>query len=209
VAERPHRGAWHEIREFGVLVLIALVVAIVLKTFIVQAFFIPSVSMVPTLQVGDRVLVCRICTRIGDIDRGDVVVFSDPTPGSADERGILGGALHWLGEGLGLAQPADEDFIKRVIGLPGDTWEIRSGRLYVNGRRVREPYVNPEGRDTRSFGPDRVPDDMLFVMGDNRLYSGDSRFDPPEGLGYVPRDNVIGEAVVVVWPPSRAGGIDG
>jgi signal peptidase I len=185
----------------------ALVVAILIKSFLVQAFFIPSVSMEPTLEPGDRILVCRICTTISDVSPGDVVVFSDPHPGPHQDRGIVGGFLHWLGEGIGVARPEDDDFIKRVIALSGDTWEIRAGRLYVNGRRVPEPYLSPD-LDTRSFGPSTVPDGMLFVLGDNRLHSGDSRFPPPGGLGYVPEDKVIGEAFVIAWPIDRIGGID-
>jgi signal peptidase I len=106
-----------------------------------------------------------------------------------------------------VARPQDDDFIKRVIAMSGDTWEIRDGRLFVNGERVREPYLSPE-LDTRSFGPMTVPDGMLFVLGDNRLHSGDSRFPPPGGLGYVPEDKVIGKALVIAWPIDRIGGID-
>ena len=83
--------------------------------------------MVPTLRHGDRILVCRICLHLSDIERGDILVFSDPTPEPDADRGLIGGALHWLGEGIGVAQPEDEDFIKRVGALPGQTWEIRAG----------------------------------------------------------------------------------
>ena len=185
----------------------ALILAILIKSFLVQAFFIPSVSMEPTLEPGDRILVCRICATISDVSPGDVVVFSDPHPGPHEDRGTVGGFLHWLGEGIGVARPEDDDFIKRVIAVPGDTWEIRSGRLYVDGRKIPEPYLSPD-RDTRSFGPSTVPDGMLFVLGDNRLHSGDSRFPPPGGLGYVPEDKVIGKALVIAWPIDRIGGID-
>ena len=153
---------------------------------------------------GDRVLVCRICYRIGDIHHGDVIVFSDPRPSPGQDRGPIGGFLHWLGEGLGVAQPQNEDFIKRVIGLPGDVIELRGGQLYRNGQAIPEPYLDPH-RDTRSYGPVTVPDGMLFVLGDNRLVSGDSRFPPPTGVGLVPEDKVIGKAFVIVWPPGRWG----
>jgi signal peptidase I len=203
-SDRDRRDELHFWRELPVLILIALVVAIVIKSFFVQAFYIPSPSMEPTLMRGDRVLVCRICYRIGDIHHGDVIVFSDPHPGPAQHRGVIGGFLHWLGEGLGVAQPENEDFIKRVIGLPGDVIELRDGQLYRNGQAVAEPYLDPH-RDTRSYGPVTVPDGMLFVLGDNRLVSGDSRFPPPTGVGLVPEDKVIGKAFVIVWPPSRWG----
>lgn len=195
------------LREFPVLVVFALALAIVIKTFLVQAFFIPSSSMVPTLQVGDRILVCRVCLHLSDIDRGDILVFSDPDPIAATDRGLVGGVVHWLGEGIGVARPQDDDFIKRVGALSGQTWEIRSGQLYVDGEAVDEPYLATPA-DTRSFGPETVPDGMLLMLGDNRLQSGDSRFTPQEGgLGYVPVDDVIGEAFVIVWPPSRIGGL--
>jgi signal peptidase I len=195
------------LREFVPLVLSALVLAILIKSFLIQAFFIPSGSMEPTLRPGDRILVCRICKVFSDITYGDVVVFSDPHPAPHEDRGLVGGFAHWLGEGIGVARPEDDDFIKRVVALGGDTWEIRRGVLFVNGARVREPYLAPE-RDSRDFGPETVPDGMLFVLGDNRMHSGDSRFPPPGGLGYVPEDKVIGEAFVIAWPLGRIGGID-
>ena len=197
-------AGWHFLREFGLLTIAALVIAIVIKTFLIQAFFIPSSSMVPTLQVGDRILVNRLAYRFGDIERGDIIVFADPTP-TAQDRGIVGGLVHWLGEGIGVVRPTDDDFIKRVIALPGETWEMRNGVTYVDGRKLSEPYVNQADLDTRSFGPETVPDGMLFVMGDNRNHSGDSRFPPPGGLGYIPIDRVIGQAFVIIWPPQRVG----
>ncbi len=195
------------LRELVPLILSALVLAILIKSFLIQAFFIPSVSMQPTLRPGDRIIVCRICKVFSDVTYGDVVVFSDPDPAPHEKRGIFGGFLHWLGQGIGVARPEDDDFIKRVVALGGDTWEMRRGVLFVNGARVREPYVAPE-RDSRDFGPETVPDGMLFVLGDNRLHSGDSRFPPPSGLGYVPEEKVIGEAFVIAWPLGRIGGID-
>jgi signal peptidase I len=200
----PHeRPFW---RELPILIVAALAIAILIKTFLVQAFYIPSTSMVPTLLEGDKVLVCRVCYRLGDVHRGDVIVFADPDPSNEPDRGVVGTVLHWLGEGIGIAKPDDDDFIKRVIGLPGDVVEIDHGRLFVNGARVRERYLAEE-RDTRSFPPRTIPDGMLYVLGDNRLVSGDSRFDPPTGVGLVPEDRVIGKAFVIVWPPGRWGGI--
>jgi signal peptidase I len=185
------------LRELPILILIALGLAIVLKTFFVQAFYIPSGSMEPTLHPGDRVLVRKV---LYAPDRGDIIVFSDPEGRPGPDRGLVGGFLHWLSEGIGFARPEHEDFIKRVIGLPGETVEIRNGRLFVDGLQIPEPYL--EGReDTRDYGPVKVPKGQLFVLGDNRLNSNDSRF----GLGFVPVDKVIGKAFVIVWPPSRMG----
>lgn len=194
------------LRELVPLVLSALLLAIVIKSFLIQAFFIPSGSMEPTLRPGDRILVCRVCKLFSDVTYGDVIVFSDPAPAPHEDRGIVGGFVHWLGEGIGVARPEDDDFIKRVVALEGDTWEMRRGLLFVNGARVTEPYVADE-QDRRDFGPETVPDGMLFVLGDNRLHSGDSRFPPPGGLGYIPEEKVIGEAFVIAWPFDRIGGI--
>jgi signal peptidase I len=197
----PERGRRHRVlsflRELPVLILLALALAILLKSFIVQAFFIPSGSMEPALEPGDRVLVNKA---FFDPNRGDVIVFSDPDDGTSPDRGVVGGFLHWLSEAVGFARPEDEDFIKRVVGLPGEVVEIREGRLVIDGRRLREPYL--EGPvDTRDFGPVRIPPDALFVLGDNRLNSNDSRF----ALGFVPVDKVIGRAFVIIWPLSRTG----
>jgi signal peptidase I len=191
-------------RELPILLLVSLVIAILIKTFLIQAFYIPSISMEPTLGKGDRILVCRICLHLTDIQRGDIVVFSNPHPGLAVDRGVVGSMLHWLGQGLGVAQPENKDYVKRVIGLPGDVVELNDGQLFVNGEKVDEPYLDREV-DTRPFGPVTVPDGMLFVLGDNRAHSGDSRFPPPTGLGYVPEGTVIGKAFVIVYPPSRWG----
>jgi signal peptidase I len=191
------RGALSFLRELPVLVVLAFTLAILLKTFVVQAFFIPSESMQPTLEPGDRVLVMK---PFDDPSRGDVIVFSDPTGRPGPDRGIVGGFAHWITETLGFARPEQEDFIKRVIGLPGEVVELRNGRLLVDGRRIEEPYLRGPP-DTRDYGPVEVPPGALFVLGDNRLNSKDSRF----GLGFVPVDKVIGRAFVIIWPPSRAG----
>jgi signal peptidase I len=195
------RRGW---RELPVLVGIAVLVAIAIKLLVVQAFSIPSASMVPTLLEGDRILVCRICLRVDDVDRGEVIVFEGPD-GAEPDRGIVAGALHWMGEALGVASPAHDDFVKRVVGLGGDTVEIdRTGQLYVNGEAVDEPYLlQPVPR--HDFPPTTVPDGMLFVLGDNRANSGDSRCPPPDCTGLVPVDRVIGLAFLRVWPPSRIG----
>jgi signal peptidase I len=198
---RPAERETHRsfLRELPILVIVALAVAIVLKTFVVQAFFIPSGSMEPTLEPGDRVLVQKV---VYGPDRGEVIVFSDPLGRPGPDRGIVGGFVHWLSSTLGIERPEHEDFIKRVIGLPGETVELRDGRLFVDGVRINQPYLKG-AVDTREYGPVRVPEGGLFVLGDNRLNSNDSRF----GLGFVPVDKVVGRAFAIVWPPSRVGWI--
>jgi signal peptidase I len=186
------------------LVLVALVIAIVVKSFLVQAFYIPSASMEPTLDIGDRVFVNKLAYDIGDIGRGDVIVFENPNPGAVPDRGILDGFLHWLGEGIGFAQPEDEDIIKRVIGLPGETLEIRDNVVYIDGEPIDEPYLTAAAiRHNGDFAQTTIPEGSLFVMGDNRGNSADSRY----GLGFVPEDRVIGKAFVIIWPPSHMGGL--
>jgi len=198
-AEQPQR--WRFVGSFPFLVLVAFVVAIVIKSFLVQAFYIPSPSMDPTLEEGDRVLVYKLAY---DVGRQDVVVFVNPNGGAPPDRGPVGGFLHWLGEGIGVAQPEDEDFIKRVIGLPGETLEIRDQTVFVDGAPLDEPYLTTQAETcNREFGPVTVPDEALFVMGDNRCNSADSRY----GLGFVPVDKVVGHAFVIIWPPSNLGGL--
>jgi signal peptidase I len=186
------------------LILVALAVAILVKTFVIQAFYIPSESMVPTLEVGDRVFVSKFMFDGGDIARGDVIVFENPNAAELPDRSGISSVLHWLGEGVGLAQPENEDFIKRVIALPGETIEIRHDVVYINGKPLDEPYLTQAARESTGEYPlHTVPDDALFVMGDNRGNSADSRY----GLGFVPLEKVIGKAFVVIWPPSQMGGL--
>jgi signal peptidase I len=178
----------------------AFLLAVLIKTFLFQAFFIPSGSMEPTLMPGDRVLVNKIPYYFGEPQRGDIVVFSNPNPQAVPDRGVIGGFFHWLFEGLGVQKPDYDDFIKRVVGLPGDTVEFKGGNVYVNGTQLDEPYLG----DVKTTAPQPkyvVPAGKLFVMGDNRGNSLDSRFS----LGFVPIDDVVGKAFVIIWPPSRAG----
>jgi signal peptidase I len=194
----PRHGILGFLGEVPGLVLMAFVLAILIRTFLFQAFFIPSPSMEPTLKEGDRVLVNKIPYYFHDPRRGDIVVFSNPNPSAETDRGVVSGFFHWLFQGLGFQQPEDEDFIKRVIGLPGDVVEGKRGAVYVNGEKLREPYLTQK---TQPFEATTVPEGKLFVMGDNRRNSLDSRFT----LGFVPIDKVIGEAFIKIWPPSRFG----
>ncbi|HYJ60874.1 MAG TPA: signal peptidase I [Actinomycetota bacterium] len=190
-------------RTYAFLVLGTVAAALVIKSFLVQVAVVPSGSMEPTLTPGDRILVCRLCTTLGGIQRGDVVVFHDP---ARPATGPLGAAWEWLVEGVGVGASSHRDIVKRVVALPGEVVEIRDATVYVDGVPLDEPYVAPD-RDTRPFGPVAVPAGTLFVLGDDRLRSGDSRFAPPAGVGMVPEDDVIGEVVGRVWPPSRIGGL--
>jgi signal peptidase I len=187
--------------ELPFLLVAALILTVLVKGFLIQAFFIPSRSMEPTLDVGDRVVVNRLAYRIGDPAHGDVVVFLRPTgTGEAAADGPLSWVRRAVAQGLGGTPPGSEDLIKRVVGLPGDTIQGRNGRLYRNGRRVPEPYLAGRGFTT-DFAPVKVKPDHYWVMGDNREDSADSRV-----FGQVPRSALVGRAVLTVWPVTHLGG---
>ena len=198
------RGPLSFLKELPVLILVAFVLALLIKSFLVQAFFIPSESMLPTLEVGDRVLVNKVVYHLHPPRRGDIVVFAEPHPGAEEDRSWWESFTHWLTDGLGVTQDPTKDYIKRVIGLPGETVEVRDGEVFVDGRPLEEPYLH-ELDDVSSFPPHRVPDDSLFVMGDNRANSQDSR----SLLGDIPLDKVVGKAFVVIWPPADIGWLGG
>ena len=189
------------LRELPLLLVVALTIAFLVKTFLAQAFYIPSGSMIPQLELYDRVVVSKLAYKLHDPNRGDIVVFDAPEAGGfrkeQPERNGLERLLHSVGERIGVVQPSTDEFIKRVVALPGETVEGRDGKVYVDGRELREPYLAP-GTVTDAFPPQTVPKGRLWVMGDNRGHSADSR-----RFGPVPEDTVVGRAVVRVWPPSR------
>jgi signal peptidase I len=164
----------------------ALLVALIVRTFFVQAFWIPSDSMEPTLHEGDRVLVNKLSYKLHDVHRGDIIVFKRPERAQSDT-------------------PEDdiEDLIKRVIGLPGDTIETVDGVIYINDKPLPEPYLPP---NTRSDQPpvtrQEIPDGQYFVMGDNRSNSQDSRW-----FGPIDEDLIVGRAFVRIYPLGDIGGL--
>lgn len=200
------RSALAFFKELPVLILIAFGLALLIKTFLVQAFFIPSESMVPTLKVGDRVLVNKLVYRFREPHRGEIIVFvAEHDPANAN-RTLFRKIIDTFTEGLGVAQPADRDFIKRIIGLPGETVEMRDGVVTVtttSGRKLKldESYIAGQ-KDLSPFGPTKVPPKAYFVMGDNRPNSSDSRV-----RGAIKRGDIIGKAFVKVWPLGRLGGL--
>lgn len=207
-------------QELPLLLVIAFCLAVLIRTFLLQAFYIPSGSMENTLEVGDRVLVNKVIYDMRTPARGEVVVFHgtdkwlpenqpDPNIGFFSELGRT------LGDLVGMTRPGEKDFIKRVIGLPGDVVACcdLNGLVTVNGHPLDEPYVtnnspridqqptaerSAEDCQSRKFGPVIVEPGQMFVMGDNRLVSRDSRCQ-----GTVPIENVIGRAFVILWPSSR------
>jgi signal peptidase I len=198
------RRAGSFLAELPVLLVVAFVLALLLRSFLVQAFFIPSESMVPTLEIGDRVLVNRLSHRWSEPSRGEIIVFADQSSAERNAENPLVAGLRSLAAGLGLAPPSEEDLIKRIIGLPGETIEIREGVVFVDGRELPEAETSQGGylsvRDDSFLPPTVVPENEYFVMGDNRPRSSDSR----SLLGTINRDQIIGRAFVLVWPFGRA-----
>ncbi len=183
------------LRELPVLLLIALVLAFLLRTFVLQVFYIPSSSMEDTLSVNDRMVVEKVTYLFRAPQRGEVVVFEGDELGELDPDATVGErVVRGVGQFLGLVPASARDFVKRVIGLPGDEIRIEDGQVYVNGAALDEPYVTYE--DESDFGPVTVPDDALFFLGDNRPNSSDSR----RSLGFVEEDAVVGRSAVIIWP---------
>jgi signal peptidase I len=164
--------------EFLIILLVSFVLVFgFVRPFVIEAFWIPSASMVPTLKYGDRVLVNKFIYRFTEPERGDVIVFKS-------------------------VEGDDEDLIKRVVGVPGDEIAVRDGKLFVNGEPQKEPYVNKKYPDRSFYAPTTVPKDHVFAMGDNRANSQDSRI-----FGPVPEENIEGEAFLRFWPLDRIGSL--
>jgi signal peptidase I len=177
---RLRRGSRRAI-EWGVIVAIAVVVAILLRAFVVQTYFIPSGSMEPTLKIGDRIVVDKLSYDLHSVHRGDMIVFRKPP---AENCGT----------------PVT-DLVKRVIGLPGETIWDRGGTVYINGKALAEPWLKGDPyRYTAPFGPYHIPAHDYFVMGDNRVDSCDSRMWGPVNQSYI-----VGRVVLRIWPLSRFG----
>ncbi|MEV4253457.1 signal peptidase I [Spirillospora sp. NPDC049652] len=208
-------------KELPVLIAVAVILALTIKAFAVQAFYIPSGSMENTLLVGDRVLVNKIVFHTRSVTRGDVIVFKGPPSWQPEVQvskpgNIFSKAMRWIGTAFGVA-PTEKDYIKRVIGIPGDHVKCcdARGRLTVNGVALNEQaYIYVDPADHQQDKPSESPfdvtlqDGQLWVMGDHRSNSLDSRAhqDGPEN-GSIPTKDVIGRAFVKVWPLNRMGTI--
>jgi len=190
----PVKGrGYRVVVEWTVILMAVLLCTVLLRTYVVQSFFIPSGSMLPTLQVGDRIIVDKLSYHIHDVHRGDIVVFARPP----------------------LEDQEYADLVKRVIGLPGETISAKGGSVYIDGHKLSEPWL-PAGPSSFTGplagndphpqfdlpGPVKIPAGDYYVMGDNRTDSEDSRF-----FGPIPRSLIVGRAVAVIWPLGHVKGL--
>ncbi len=200
------------IRELLTVVVTALVLSILVRTFLIQAFYVPSASMENTLQRNDRIVVSKISTELSGINRTDVVVFHDPGnwlgenfPNPYDNP--IGRALQFVGI---LPANSGNDLVKRVVGDAGDQIECCDANcaLLLNGKPFSEPYLDEGTMSNQITFKVLVPENHIFVMGDNRSNSEDSRYHLDLNSGMVPLEEVIGRVVVRIWPIDRIGGIE-
>jgi signal peptidase I len=197
--EKSHKGG---VLELFTIVAVALGLALGIQAVLVKPFRIPSESMVPTLEVGQRVLVDRVTFRIGEPERGDVVVFKPPAGADDNVCGVRHSSRSACPRPT--SRRSDTNFIKRVVAIGGDRLRVLGGRVILNGKRRDEPFIRPDGSCDICNLPDEItiPKGMFFMMGDNRGESADSRF-----WGPVPKKWLIGQAFMTYWPPGRVGAL--
>jgi len=177
--KKKAKPTWAVVLEWAVLIVSALTIALLIKTFLFQAFYIPSDSMVPTLKTNDRVIVNRLSYHLHPVHRGDIVVFKSPPN----------------------VDPSVKDLVKRVIALPGETVEGRSdGHIYINGKILNEPYLPKGDSPGPGFSAIKVPTESYWVMGDNRSNSRDSRFFPSH---FIRKKDIVGRVFLRIWPLNR------
>jgi signal peptidase I len=202
LTQQKTENAWVEaVKTIG----LSAILAFGIRTFVAEARYIPSGSMLPTLQINDRLIIDKVSYHFQNPQRGDIIVFMPP-----DEASLCLGAPP-PSKSKDLLNPSDSSqpktpklkdaFIKRVIGLPGDKVQVKGQKVYINDQPLQEKYI--EDAPNYEFGPIRVPKNSYLVLGDNRNNSCDSHF-----WGYVPHDNIIGRAVVRFWPMNRVGGLN-
>lgn len=209
---RSSRGSgW---MEYLVTMVGALIIAVLVKTFLIQPFYIPSESMNPTLQVDDKIIVSKLTPGVFDLERGDVIVFEDPAnwiEGDATENPTVRTRIMMALSLVGLApDPSQDHLVKRLIGLPGDhiVCSASGANVQVNGVEVDEPYINPDGGACQQPFDATVPAGSVWVMGDNRHASADSAYHFVRGEeAFVPVDDVTGKAVSVFWPVRNWAGL--
>jgi signal peptidase I len=200
VARSKQKTTRGSLFELVTIVAVALGLALGIQAFLVKPFRIPSESMVPTLDVGQRVLVDRVSFRFGDPGRGDIVVFKPPAGADSNSCGVEHSSESACPEPT--PQRSDTNFIKRVVAIPGDRLRVVDGAVYINGQRQKETYARLDSACgiCNLPQPIRVPRDHYFMMGDNRGESADSR-----EWGPVPKKWIIGKAFMTYWPPGKIG----
>lgn len=210
--EPQRRGVWGHVREYVLVIAIAVVLSFVVKTFLVQPFWIPSGSMEETLITGDRIIVNKVPGSNNDPERGDIVVFEDPDgwlPRVPENEG-LGGMVKSGLQFIGLYPAGEQHLVKRVIGVGGDHVVCcdEKGRITINGTAIDETYLDRGTKPSLSDFDIRVPNGQLWLMGDNRAHSSDSRAHDASGggsVGSVPEAKVTGKVLAVVWPLDHLG----
>ena len=202
IGKKKEQSATGSLIELVAIVAVALGLALGIQAFLVKPFRIPSESMVPTLSVGQRVLVNRVSGHFSDPDRGDVTVFKPPK-GADDNRCGLSEKPPNMPCPLPTKDRSETNFIKRIVGLPGERLKVIDNRVYINGRKQDEPFVNKKTPcEALCNMPEEItiPEDHYYMMGDNRGESADSR-----EWGPVPKKWLIGDAFVTYWPPRKIG----
>ena len=199
MAKTKQKGGHNSLVELVMIVAVALGLALGIQAFLVKPFRIPSESMVPTLEIGQRVLVDRVSFRFGDPDRGDIVVFKPPD-GQPSSCGVSRASDQPCPRGT--PERDETNFIKRVVGVPGDRLKVLEGRVYIDGKRQKESFARIDSQCPTCNLPREItiPDGHYYMMGDNRGESADSR-----EWGPVPKDWIIGKAFMTYWPPGRIG----
>jgi signal peptidase I len=199
---KEQSSARSSILELVMIVAVALALALGIQAVLVKPFRIPSESMVPTLQIGQRVLVDRVSLRFNNPSRGDVLVFKPPKGSDDNVCGVRQPSDSPCPKPT--AAESDTNYIKRVVAVGGDHLKVLAGRVYLNGRKQREPFINPSADCDICNLPHEItiPKGMYFMMGDNRGESADSRY-----WGPVPKKWIVGEAFMTYWPPGRIGGL--
>lgn len=203
-SQKNSENAWVEaIKTIG----LSAILAFGIRTFVAEARYIPSGSMLPTLQINDRLIVDKISYHFNDPQRGDIVVFMPPETAADCFNGFQSPnpRNNWTNSPANTTNQSNpklkDAFIKRVVGLPGDKVEVKGEQVYINGQKLAEKYI--DAPPSYQFGPVTVPANSYLVLGDNRNNSCDSHY-----WGPVPRNNIIGKAVVRFWPLNRMGGLD-
>lgn len=184
-------------RETAETVVGALVIALITRGAIAEPRYIPSGSMLPTLEINDRLIVEKISNYTHNLDRGDILVFYPPSdePLMENDPDFVKGSLRWLG------LTGEDAYIKRVVGLPGETISVSNGQVFINGEPLEEPYIKEP--PAYQMAPLKIPEGNVFMMGDNRNNSADSHV-----WGPLPIKNIIGHASFRFWPPKRLGALD-